>query len=320
MASTEVLRRRIRSTQDLGSVVRTMKALAAASVRQYEEAVAALEQYDRNVTMALQGAARHIPEEILALDVVYDNDRDAGDCDLGTAGSETRLTADPGPGTTGSRRGSCYGALVIGTDQGMCGSFNDQIASFAAQRMLPGTRIWAIGERLVGALWTAGLEPEVVFAAPGALEGITAAVTDLLERFDDWRRRERVERLTIYHNRPTGAGGIEPQALPFWPVDLSLLDRMRRMPWDGPSLPLVLMPWRDLVAAVVRQYLFIGVYRSLGQSLAAENASRLATMERAEQNIDERLTELEAEFNYLRQESITAELLDIVSGFEALTK
>ena len=312
MASTEVLRRQIRSTQDLGSVVRTMKALAAAGVRQYEEAVAALEQYDRNVTMALQGAARHIPDEILALDGGYNNDRDAGDCDLGTA--------DPGPGTTDSRRGSCYGALVIGTDQGMCGSFNDQISGFAAQRMLPGTRIWAIGERLVGALWTAGLEPEVVFGAPGALEGITAAVTDLLERFDDWRRRERVEKLTIYHNRPTGAGGIEPQAVPFWPVDLSLLDRMRRKPWDGPSLPLVLMPWRDLVAAVVRQYLFIGVYRSLGQSLAAENASRLATMERAEQNIDERLAELEAEFNYLRQESITAELLDIVSGFEALTK
>lgn len=319
MASVEVLRRQIRATQDLGSVVRTMKALAAASARQYEEAVAALEQYDRNVTMALQAAARQVPEEIMALDGGYNN-RDAVDCDSEAGGPGSRLTVAPGLGTTDSRRGSCYGALVIGTDQGMCGSFNDQIAGFAGQRMLPGTRIWAIGERLVGALWASGLEPEVVFAAPGAIEGITAAVTDILERFDEWRRRERVERLTIYHNRPTGAGGIEPQALPFWPVDLSLLDRLRRAPWDGPSLPLVLMPWRDLVAAVVRQYLFVGMYRSLAQSLAAENASRLATMERAEQNIDERLADLEAEFNYLRQESITAELLDIVSGFEALTK
>lgn len=52
--------------------------------------------------------------------------------------------------------------------------------------------------------------------------------------------------------------------------------------------------------------------------MASENASRLNAMQRAERNIEERLDEMRGRFHQLRQQSITEELLDIVSGFEAL--
>jgi F-type H+-transporting ATPase subunit gamma len=55
------------------------------------------------------------------------------------------------------------------------------------------------------------------------------------------------------------------------------------------------------------------------ESLAAENASRMASMQAAERNIDERIQELIKRLNQQRQTAITSELLDIVSGFEALT-
>jgi F-type H+-transporting ATPase subunit gamma len=51
--------------------------------------------------------------------------------------------------------------------------------------------------------------------------------------------------------------------------------------------------------------------------MAAENASRLAAMQRAEKNIDELLDELSLKFHSLRQSSIDEELFDVVSGFEA---
>jgi F-type H+-transporting ATPase subunit gamma len=54
--------------------------------------------------------------------------------------------------------------------------------------------------------------------------------------------------------------------------------------------------------------------------MASENASRLIAMRKAEQNIEEQLEELDAQFNKQRQDSITEELLDIVAGFEALSK
>ena len=57
----------------------------------------------------------------------------------------------------------------------------------------------------------------------------------------------------------------------------------------------------------------------MAESLSAENASRIASMQNAERNIEEQLEELKARFRHQRQQSITEELLDIVSGFEALS-
>jgi F-type H+-transporting ATPase subunit gamma len=73
-----------------------------------------------------------------------------------------------------------------------------------------------------------------------------------------------------------------------------------------------------LFSTLIRQYLFVSLFQAFAESLASENASRLAAMQRAEQNIGDRLEELNAEFHRRRQMSITSELLDIVSGFEAL--
>jgi F-type H+-transporting ATPase subunit gamma len=80
------------------------------------------------------------------------------------------------------------------------------------------------------------------------------------------------------------------------------------------------MDWDRLFSALMRQYLFVSLSRACAESLASENASRLAAMQGAEKNIDERLTELQALFRQQRQMAITAELLDIVAGVEALTR
>lgn len=71
---------------------------------------------------------------------------------------------------------------------------------------------------------------------------------------------------------------------------------------------------------MIQQYFFITLYRSLCYSLASENASRLASMQAAEKNIDERLDELNASFRRQRQNQITEEINDIVSGFKAIKK
>ena len=67
-----------------------------------------------------------------------------------------------------------------------------------------------------------------------------------------------------------------------------------------------------------RQYLFVSFYRAFAQSLAGENAARLMAMQAAEKNIMELEEELQARFREQRQAGITSELLDIISGFEAL--
>jgi F-type H+-transporting ATPase subunit gamma len=74
-----------------------------------------------------------------------------------------------------------------------------------------------------------------------------------------------------------------------------------------------------LFTALVRQYLFVSLFRACAESQAAEHASRLSAMQSASKNLDERQVELLGEFRRRRQEVITAELLAVVSGYEALS-
>jgi len=69
---------------------------------------------------------------------------------------------------------------------------------------------------------------------------------------------------------------------------------------------------------LVLEYLYVSLFRACAESLASENASRLAAMQRAEKNIDELLVDLNRTFHRLRQSGIDEELFDVVSGFEAL--
>jgi F-type H+-transporting ATPase subunit gamma len=75
----------------------------------------------------------------------------------------------------------------------------------------------------------------------------------------------------------------------------------------------------QLFSDLIHQHLFVSVYRALAESLASDNASRLASMQAAEKNIQEHLEELNTLFHQQRQTAITEELLDIISGFQVLT-
>ena len=71
--------------------------------------------------------------------------------------------------------------------------------------------------------------------------------------------------------------------------------------------------------ALIREYLFISLFRACAESLASENASRLAAMQRADKNINDLLEQLHGTFHRLRQSGIDEELFDVISGFEALS-
>ncbi len=89
--------------------------------------------------------------------------------------------------------------------------------------------------------------------------------------------------------------------------------------WPTANLPEVVGGDAATLPALIREYLFISLFRACAESLASENASRLAAMQRAEKNIDELLAQLHAAFHRVRQTGIDEELFDVVSGFEALT-
>ena len=302
MQTLEAIRKKIATAEDLRSVVRVMKALAAVSIRQYERAVVSLAEYARTVETGLQALLRARPAPpILSL---------------------ARGGAAPG------RR---LAAVVFGSDQGMCGSFNEQVTRFALAQIeaaapAPEDRVvLALGARAAVRLEDAGQPVERRFDVPGSVLAITQAVNGLLVEVERLRSRRGADRVLLFYNRPVGGAAFRPQVLQLWPVDPGWLAALRARKWASRSLPSFPRAgdagwggWGRLFSALIREHLFVSLYRPLAESLAAENASRLASMQAAETNIEEHLAGLTARYHRQRQQSITEELLDILSGFETL--
>lgn len=127
-------------------------------------------------------------------------------------------------------------------------------------------------------------------------------------------------RALLIYNRPTPEAVAAPHMRLLLPLSAERLRNLAARPWPSRRRPMFTMDPDRLLSAVLRQYLFSSVYRAAAESLASEHASRLASMQAAERNIEEHLAEQqEAQFRRRRQEAITEELLDIVSGFAAST-
>ena len=290
MLTAEALKRKIQSAQDLLGVVKTMKALAAVSIRQYQRSVESLSDYSRTVEMGLQ--------------IVLKDRR--------------------GAAAPTQKRARRLGAIVFGTDQGLCGQFNNIVTQHALEEVertdfKKEERFFiVIGVKAADILGDTGQNVFETLTTPGSTAGITAMVQDITLLLEDWRFKRSVENMYLFYNEYISGATYRPRTLRLLPVDQAWLADLRKQKWTSRTLPLFTMDWERIFRSLIREYLFVSVYRAFANSLASENASRLAAMQNAEKNIEERLEELDVQFHRQRQMTITEELLDIVAGFEVL--
>jgi F-type H+-transporting ATPase subunit gamma len=222
----------------------------------------------------------------------------------------------------GQTDAGAIGAVVIGSDQGLVGQFNDVVADYAIKTLaaLPGKpKVWAVGERVHARLADAGLPLIGLFTVPNSVQAITPLVGQIQIEGEAHRAKGEYARLYVFHNRPQSGALYEPVSQRLLPLDAQWQQGLAKVPWPIKSLPEVLGGEVGTLRALIREYLFISVFRACAESLAAENASRLAAMERADKNIDELLENLHGTFHRLRQSGIDEELFDVISGFEALS-
>jgi F-type H+-transporting ATPase subunit gamma len=289
--TTASLSRKISSAGDLQSVVRTMKALAASSIGQYEKSLQALGDYYRTVELGLGACFRESnPVASIA--------NRKGQTDAGA-----------------------IGAVVFGSDQGLVGQFNDVIADYAVKTLaaLSGKpEVWAVGERVHARLEDAGLRPLGVFSVPNSVQAITPLVGRIQIESEAHRAKGDYARVYVFHNRPKSGALYEPVSQRLLPLDATWQQGLAKIQWPTKILPEVICGGTATLGALIREYLFISLFRACAESLASENASRLVAMQRADKNIDELLVNLHSTFHRLRQTGIDEELFDVIAGFEAL--
>ena len=269
-----------------------MKALAASSIGQYEKSVRALGDYYRTVEFGLGACFRESEPATLMVE------------------------------RNGQTDGGAIGAVVFGSDQGLVGQFNDVVADFAVKTLaaLPGKpHVWAVGERVHARLTDAGLPPIGLFTVPNSVQAITPLVGEIQIESESHRAQGEYAQLYLFHNRPKSAALYEPVSQRLLPLDSDWAQTLAKTHWPTKTLPEVMGGGTATLRALIREYLFISLFRACAESLASENASRLAAMQRADKNIDDLLEHLHGTFHRLRQSGIDEELFDVISGFEALS-
>jgi len=275
------IEKQIQTIEGLRDIIHSMRSLAATYLTRAEERLDGVRAYADTIGRAIE------------------------DC---LFGREIRLPE-------GEARGSAI--LVFFSEQGFCGRFNEVIAE-AAARYAPtvdSPHFIVVGKRGPALLRRDGLSilaelPSTTSpdGADAVIQGITKSVLDLYDR-------GAFAQLYLLYARYLSPGRIEPAFERILPLDLTPWREAGKARTSPPHLAL---PRLSLLWELVQEYAFISLYRAFAESLAGENGMRLQSMEAAKSNIDDTLSDLQRMVSIQRQNEITEELLEVVSGAEAL--
>lgn len=287
MQGLQGIKKSIESAENLESIVSTMKAHASSNINQFQNAAKASMEYRRVLDMSLYVILSQEEEELLALDEIEDGE---------------------------------VLHIVFGSDHGLAGRFNERISSFALEKIAKNSnnKIIVIGQQIFQRLKD-DFDIYTSFMQPQTTDSISSMVNRLLVEIDVLRDETDVGKIVLYYNRPEDNSTFTVDTELLFPIDLLEIAKSK-VKWESNSIPTYFVEKEKIISDLIRQYFFITLYRAFCFSLASENASRLASMQSAEKNIDERLESLNFEYRRERQNSITEELNDVVSGFKAIRK
>ncbi|MBR1600818.1 MAG: F0F1 ATP synthase subunit gamma [Alphaproteobacteria bacterium] len=289
--AVEILRRRIKTTQDLRDIVSNMKMLSSVSILQYEQADKSLDKYLRNLRDAFHILALHhyLPQ-------VSDK----------------------------KNKNSRYLFLLIGSDNGMVGRFNREIVENAQNYIrqkhisLNDALFITIGKRMNALAENSHLKVYCSYAVSNSVKAVAMLAENVILNIDEVIRKERISDVIVVSHHRGEHNVINVELKQIIPFDMKRLQKLQNKKWETNNIPQIGVDAGKMFAELVNESLMIRVGKEINSSLAAEHYTRMTNMQNAEKNIDENLEELNLEYQQQRQEEITDELIDVISGVEAM--
>lgn len=208
--------------------------------------------------------------------------------------------------------------ILLGNDQGLCGPLTRRLVEVASERVQTLQRRFAelvvVGHRATALCVAAGLEVHHQHRAPVSTRGVDDLVGELAEHFERALPDGTCDGVEVAytHHTPNGAG--EPSVLRVVPASpqLTAEQATSRLPPRGYT------PMEEVVGALLMEWSYLALYRTVLESLTSEHEARLRTTDGAIHSLDERAEYLRLELNHARQEAITSEVQELLTGAEAL--
>ena len=214
--------------------------------------------------------------------------------------------------------------VLVTSNRGLCGAFNSNVIKASIQRALTQydsqmmarqVDFIAIGKKGADFLRKKGYK--VIFDGSDIFDDLTFDHVDsmaqmIMERFLE----KEYDHVDVIYNQFKNAGTqilIEEQ---FLPIQLSELAKEGK---NATNVDYIFEPTKEyIVQELIPRSLKLQFYKAILDSHASEHGARMTAMHKATDNATEMLKELSLQFNKARQASITTEILEIVSGAEAL--
>ncbi len=289
MANQKEIKRRIRTVEKTQQITSAMRMVSAAKLRRAQDAILALRPYAQHIWATMYELGRRQPEL-----------------------SHPLLQVRPEP--------KRLEVLVIASDRGLCGAFNANAlkagAALLAERAgkLEQVSVSTIGRK--AAEFVRRRRPlEKSWLTRGVDFGLAREVAEYLAgRYASGA----VDEVVLVANEFVSALTQRPTVVRVLPL-VPEASRVRSYAEEEGREPFEIEPdVNALLEVLVPQALEFTLYRALLESWAGEHAARMAAMESATRNTEELIRSLTLQFNRARQAAITKELMEIVSGAEAL--
>lgn len=269
----------IASMHELQDIVGAMRSLAGMRVQEAQRALPGIRSYADSMATGIGSALLLMPRPVM----------------------ETRRDR--------SRR-----ALVVCTaEHGFVGGFNERMLKAAEAILEPPDLLFMLGSRGAALALESGREPAWTkpmasrpAGAPDAVNGLTG---ELYARI----ARGEIAQVDVMfsHYRQGFPSTIERRLL--LSVDTAALASKPTR-----QIPLHYLQPRDLLEKLIAEYVFALLTEAAVESIASENAARFAAMESAHDNVSKKLARLREDARQARQDEITSELLDLITGAEAM--
>ncbi len=272
---------RIDGVHKLGSVVNAMRSIAAARARQAHSQVAAVDSYAATIRDAM---GRLLP--LLA-----------------------EQPAAP------SRRAPRRSLVVFVAEQGFAGAFSEKVLDTIGD-FHEGRDIFLVGTRGAMLARERGIAPRRQSAMPAHSSVIPRLADGIAQAVYERAARNEFDVLDVVFSLSEGQGGpVSVQRRRLLPFDLASVPR-------GSALnpPLIQLPAQELLAHLTGDYLHAQLCHAALHAFAAENQARLDAMASTRNQIDRMLSDLQATRRIVRQEAITAEIVELAAGEQASRK
>ena len=208
--------------------------------------------------------------------------------------------------------------LIIGTEHGLCGRFNDLLAEnvvkWTRTQNYTQTYFWVLGTKMISTLERKGISPDWAHPLPGREVGTYAQAYRMTQ---DWHKRyeeREFDRLIVLYNQAIRGGGNKFVTVTLLPFTIQSSSAEPAVERENLPAPIIETDPIGIYRQINLHFLASSFYQVQLQSMIAESSSRFRIMEEAKQNAGDIMTALAEEIQAERKRQITQEMQELAVG------